>query len=220
MSGVVYVFLDESGNLDFSPSGTRFFVLTSVSMIRPFRLNSALEGYKYDLVEHGIEQQYFHCAEDNARVRARVFNIIAGSLSELQIDSVIVEKSKTGPALTDDRRFYPEMVGYLLKYVLDRPPHKNADEVIVITDSLPLQRRRRAIEKAVQSTLAQMLPQGVRYRILHHDSRSHYGLQIADYSCWAIFRKHERRDVAAYGRINSAVHSEFDIFRSGTRHYY
>ena len=116
--------------------------------------------------------------------------------------------------------FYPEMVGYLLKYVLDRPPHKNADEVIVITDSLPLQRRRRAIEKAVQSTLAQMLPQGVRYRILHHDSRSHYGLQIADYSCWAIFRKHERRDVAAYGRINSAVHSEFDIFRSGTRHYY
>ena len=220
MSGVVYVFLDESGNLDFSSNGTRFFVLSSVSMTRPFRLNTELEGYKYDLLEHGIEQQHFHCAEDNPRVKARVFNIIAGSLSELQIDSIVVEKSKTGPALTDDRRFYPEMLGYLLRYVLDRPPHNSADEVIVITDSLPLQRRRRAIEKAIQSTLVQMLPQGVPYRILHHDSRSHYGLQIADYSCWAIFRRYERSDVAAYGRISPAIHSEFDIFRSGTRHYY
>ncbi len=220
MSDVIYVFLDESGNLDFSLSGTRFFVLTSVSMNRPFPLNEALEAYKYDLLEHGLEKEYFHCAEDNSRVKASVFDIISEGLTEIQVDSVIVEKSKTRPALTADERFYPEMLGYLLKYVLNRPSHRNAQEVIIITDSLPLNRKRRAIEKVIKTTLAAMLPSGARYRVLHHESRSHYGLQVADYLCWAIYRKHERADEAAYGQINSAIVSEFDIFRSGTTHYY
>ena len=220
MSGVVYVFLDESGNLDFSPSGTRFFVLTSVSMNRPFHINDALESYRYELLERGLEQEYFHCSEDNPSVRSRVFSIISGGLADIQVDSVIVEKPKTGPALTAEVRFYPEMLGHLLKYVLTRPSHRNATEVIVITDSLPLRKRRRAIEKAVKSTLPTMLPAGVSYRVLHHDSRSHYGLQVADYFCWALFRKYERADEAAYSQIRSAIVSEFDIFRTGTTYYY
>ena len=220
MSGATYIFLDESGNLDFSARGTRFFVLTSVSMTRPFRLNKALESYKYDLLEYGLEQEYFHCAEDNSRVRGNVFNIISNGLSDIHVDSVIVEKSKTRPAPRDDGRFYPEMLGHLLKYVLKRRLHLNADEVIIITDRIPVQKKRRAVEKAIRPTLANMLPHGTRYRIAHHDSRSHYGLQVADYSCWAIFRKHERGDLAAYDRIRPAIRSEFDIFRSGSRHYY
>ena len=69
-------------------------------------------------------------------------------------------------------------------------------------------------------TLAAMLPSGTRYRILHHDSRSHYGLQVADYCCWAVFRKYERGDDAAYNRFSPAIHSESDIFRTETTQYY
>ncbi len=64
------------------------------------------------------------------------------------------------------------------------------------------------------------VPQRPKYRILHHDSRSHYGLQVADYCCWAIFRKHEHKDAIHYSGIKSAVWSEFDIFQSGTTYYY
>ena len=220
MSNLVYVFLDESGNLDFSPRGTRYFVLSGISMTRPFHLNAALEGYKYDLLENGIEQERFHCSEDNTRVRQRVFDIIAGGADDLQIDSVIVEKSKTAPPLRTDIRFYPEMLGYLLQHLLQQPRHRNADGVIIVTDSLPLQRRRRAVEKSIKNTLARMVPRGIQYRTLHHDSRSHYGLQIADYACWAILRKFERGDVSAYNLIDAAMRSEFDIFAGSTTHYY
>lgn len=48
MTHCAYLFLDESGNLDFSDRGTRYFVLTSVSMVRPFRMYDALDAYKYD----------------------------------------------------------------------------------------------------------------------------------------------------------------------------
>ncbi len=60
MSGTIYVFLDESGNLDFTASGTRYFVMTSVSMERPFPMNDALDTYKYDCLELGLPQEYFH----------------------------------------------------------------------------------------------------------------------------------------------------------------
>ncbi len=112
------------------------------------------------------------------------------------------------------------MLGYLLKYVLNRPSHANANETFIITDTIPLKRRRRTIEKTIKLVLAEMLPNSSKHRILHHTSGTHYGLQVADYCCWSIFRKHERRDDSYHSTIRPAMRSEFDIFQSGTRFYY
>jgi len=223
MNRCAYIFLDEAGNFDFSPTGTRYFVLTSVSTRRPFAAHAALDDYKYDCLEFGLDTEYFHCADDNPRVRGRVFELIAEHLDGLRIDSLIVEKRKTDPALREDKRFYPEMLGYLLKFVLPKEVESGAEEVIVITDTIPVQKKRQAIEKSIQQALAKMLkmlPTGIRYRILHHASRSHYGLQVADYCCWAVFRKWQRGETGHYDRVKPAVRSEFDIFRTGTRYYY
>ena len=206
--------------MDFSSRGTRHFVLTSVSMTRPFQVTEALEAYKYDCLEYGLSQEYFHCADDNVHVRAKVFDIICAHLDGIEVNSLIVDKRKTSPALQSEHRFYPEMLGNLVKFVLSSPSHVEADEVIIITDTVPLHRRRQAIEKAIKGALARMVPSGTRYRVLHHDSRSHHGLQIADYCCWAIFRKHEKGDQVAFDRLRPAIRSEFDIFRRGTRYYY
>lgn len=94
------------------------------------------------------------------------------------------------------------------------------NDVIVITDTVPVNKKRQAIEKGVQLALAKMLPQGGKYHILHHSSRSHYGLQVADYCCWAVFRKWQRNDMDCYDLIKEGIQSEFDIFRNGTKHYY
>ncbi len=211
MSERVYVFLDESGNLDFSDRGTRYFVLASVSMKRPFQVNDALDGYKYDCIEYGLEHEGFHCANDNAHVRSKVFDIIGDRLEGVEINSLVVEKSRTASDTRAEARFYPEMLGTLLRTVLETAFHATAEEIVVITDNLPLNRRRRAIEKAVKVTLERMLPNSPGHRILHHDSRSHYGLQVADYCCWAIFRKHERGDRSYYDHFRSAVHSEWEM---------
>ena len=220
MTERVYVFLDESGNLDFSRKGTRYFVLTSVSTRRPFRINGELDSYKYHCIEFGLEKERFHCVDDNRHVRRSLFEIIGNELNNMDIYSLIVEKRKTGPALTFDTRFYPEMLGYLLRWVLGSPSHRTADEVVIITDTIPLKRRRQSIEKAIKNTLGVMVPRSSSYRILHHDSRSHYGLQVADYCCWAIYRRWESSDEHYYSHIKSAVRSEFDIFQTGSTYFY
>ena len=215
-----YIFLDESGNLDFSASGTRYFVLTSVTIQRPFPAYEALDAFRYECIEQHTDLEYFHCAEDSRALRAGVFQRIAASLEQMRIDCLIVEKAKTAPAQRADLRFYPEMLGHLLNFVAPQVQPTTASELMIITDALPIKRRRKAVTKGVRAALSGMLPRGVRYRILHHAARSHYGLQIADYCCWAVFRKWERGDLTHYDQIKRAIRSEFEIFEAGMPHYY
>ena len=216
----LYIFLDEAGNFDFSPSGTRYFVFTSLTKCRPFEAYKALTELKYDLIELGINLGYFHAAEDQQVTRNRVFDIIANHLAEVRLDSLIVEKRKTGPSLQTEIRFYPEMLGYLLQYVVKGTDLKTIKEIIIVTDRIPIARKREAVEKAVKQTLTAVLPKDVRYKIFHHESKSNLDLQIIDYCSWAIYRKWDRGDKRSYDKIRGAIRSEFDIFRTGERNYY
>ncbi|WP_438990693.1 DUF3800 domain-containing protein [Lentibacter sp.] len=219
----LYIFLDEGGNFDFSPTGSKYFTLTCVSLYRPFTLHTVLDTYKYDLIEHRldprIEMEYFHCADDNKFVRGKVFSMLASSVPHDSVDSVVIEKRKTGPALQPPEKFYPKMLSYLLKYAVEKAPH-GVGEVVVITDRIPVAKKRNAIEKAVKILLVSMLPAGTPYRVMHHSSRAHYGLQIADYFNWAIYRKWEQGDDRSHKTIAHQIRSEFDIFMKGSRHYY
>lgn len=219
----LYIFLDEGGNFNFSQNGSTYFTLTCASMVRPFRLHTELDTYKYDLIEYlghpRIELEYFHCSDDNRYVRNRVFEMLAEHLTPKSVDVLIVEKRKTGPAIQVAEKFYPMMLGYLLSYCLDKCP-TSIGEVVVITDTLPVERKRRAMEKAVKQFLSGRLPKGTPYRLMHHSSKAHYGLQIADYLNWAVFRKWEKGDTEQYDKIEHLIRSEFDIFRTGSRNYY
>jgi hypothetical protein len=219
-SKCLYVFLDEAGDFNFSPTGTKFFTLTAVTKTRPFDWDALIMSLKYDLIETGLNIEYFHAAEDRQGVRDRVFKIVGESLPDSRIDGLIIEKRKTGPALQIAEKFYPRMIGYLLRYILEPRNLRDYAEVIVLTDSIPVSRKREAVEKAIKQTLSRMLPAGTKYMVLHHASKSCAGLQIVDYCNWAIFRKWERGDSRSYDLIRTGIRSEFDIFRSGTRYYY
>lgn len=219
-NGCLYIFLDEGGNLDFSPSGTKYFTLSTVTKCRPFLLDHQLLILKYNLLEEGLELERFHATEDRQVVRNRVFDEIGNCLSSLRIDSLIVEKRKTHPDVQKQERFYALMVGYLIRHVYERAEGERYNQVIVTTDSLPVKKKAQAFEKAIRTTLSKMLPQTATYRVLHHDSKSSIALQVADYCNWAVYRKWTDGDVRSYDRIKEGIKSEFDIFRTGTTFYY
>lgn len=209
MTHSAYIFLDESGNFDFSASGTRYLVLTSVGMRRPFPASDRLDDYKYECIEQGTDIEYFHCYDDRKNVRNAVFDVIAAHLDSLRIHCLVVEKAITDPALRETARLYPWMLGCLLRRALHAELHAGADEVIVITDTIPVNKKRKAVEKSIQLAAARKQLPKLKYRILHHQSRSHCGLQIADYCCWAIFRKWQTGEHTWYDRIRPAVRGEF-----------
>lgn len=215
-----YIFLDEGGNLDFSRKGTKYFTLSSISLPRPFLLDADLHNLKFDILECDLDLQRFHAAEDLQAIRDCVFKVIQSRIATFRIDALVVEKVKTGPALQPVERFYPKMLGYLLRHIIAQVHWKAFDEVIVITDTLPVAKKRDAIQKGIKQTLSRMLPADVKYRVLHHTSHSSMGLQAADYCNWAIYRKWESGDTRSYVLIQNAIRSEFDIFAKGQTCYY
>jgi hypothetical protein len=216
----LYVFLDEAGNLDFSLHGTRYFLMGAVTQERPFRAHGPLDDLRHDIIEGGLDLEYFHAAEDRQSVRDRVFATMNPHMGSLRFDCVVVEKCKTGPRLQSPEAFYPRMLGYLLRYILDRYHLSDFAEIVVITDRLPVQKKLSVFEKSIKAALVGMLPADARYRLMHHDSKSHYGLQVCDYITWAVYRKWTLQDVRSYGLIQPAIRSEFDIFQTGTVRYY
>jgi len=212
----LYIFLDEAGNVDFYPNGSRFFVLGSISKERPFHADKELTELKYNLVEQGTALEYFHASENAQAIRNQVFDVIQKNLVGVWIDAIIVEKQKVEPALRPEEHFYPRVLATLLREILVQYPLAEFKEVVVFTDSLPVQRKRGAVEKGVKLTLAAMLPASVRYRVLHHASKSNMDLQIADYCTWSIYRKWTTQDARPFERVRAGVRREWDVLAAGT----
>jgi hypothetical protein len=191
-------------------------------MTRPFPHDLPLTNLRYDLIESGLDIERFHASDDRQAVREQVFRIIADHLDAFRVDTVLVEKRKTAPALRADSHFYPTVLGHLIRHVLlarDSAPGRWS-EVIVITDRVPVNKKRSGIEKAVKTALATMLPADARYRLLHHESRSCCGLQVADYFNWAVFRAWERDDHRSLLPLRRVIHSQIDLFRDDSATWY
>ena len=217
----LYVFIDVSGNYDFSPAGTMSMVITSTlcSDINPGVLE--LYAVKHEVIDQGIDIEYFHAAEDRQPVRDRVFNVISG-LTHLRIDSIVVEKSKVDPNLRPLNKFYPTMVEYLLQYPFD--PRgidvTRFDKVLIFMDREAARfREKEALIKAVKLSLARHL-RGVPYTLSMHSSASHPYLQIVDYCSWAVYVKWERGEIRPFNQIKNLVRSEFPIYQNKKTKWY
>jgi len=218
----LYVFVDESGNFDFSPSGTPYLVLTAVSCQRPFWWYPDAAVLRYDLLEtaQAPDVEYFHASEDRVPVRNAMFDLISSHAASIRVDSVVVEKRKAHPSVRGDRSFYPAHLTTLVRYVITGWGfHAVFPETLVFTDTIPHARKRKAIEGAVKATLKASLG-GAAFRLFHHASRAHIGLQVADYCCWGIYRKWARGEPTYYRRIQTAVRSEFDVYKQGQQYFY
>ncbi|NQU77392.1 DUF3800 domain-containing protein, partial [Candidatus Falkowbacteria bacterium] len=99
---ILYLFVDESGNLDFSPKGTKYFTLSCLCTFSPVREREKLLGLRYHLLGEGADQEFFHATEDRQIVRNQVFDIIDSLVDDIGIYSVIVQKNKTNPALYNE----------------------------------------------------------------------------------------------------------------------
>ena len=206
-----YLYLDESGDFNFKSHGSRYFIMTSISISRPSNLIKSIEEYKYSCIEDGINVDYFHCYEDSEAVRNYMFNLIHRNLHEICIDAVIVNKSDLLPDLLRPQRLYAEVLSFLLKISIPKElESKDVEEIVVITDTIPINAMKTKISKAIQNTLPEMLPPGTKYKLFHHQSRSHFGLQIADYCCWAINRKLNRNETYWHGLIKPALRTELE----------
>jgi hypothetical protein len=208
----VYLFFDESGNLDFSTNGSRHFCFGVLTLRDPVTLTAALAELRYSLLAQGLELELFHAAEDRQAVRDQVFATMA-RVGGLELDLLVADKRAMHPVLRDPFEFYCRHGYVVLEAALDRVRHLD-ETLVIVTDTLPLHRERKALAKAFRMAIRNSLGDQ-RFEIAHHSSTAHAGLQAVDYCTWALQRK-LRGDGRSYELIREWIRSEWEADGVGT----
>lgn len=224
MAGEIYVFIDESGNFDFSSGGTQYFILNAVVTDDPAQGAHRLLEWRHHIltcdasilkVRRPRDCTHFHCTEDAQYTRDGVFDII-GTLS-FESHGVMLQKNKANPAIQNAHDIYKYAFSGLVKGIVRRKsPISNMQIFAAQLQIKP--KKSTPILSALKSALAS--EKGLKYQIHFHPTTSHHMLQVSDYVCWAVARKWEQSDTRSYKLISSKVVNEFDYFRKGTSTYY
>ncbi len=218
MGNVVYVFGDESGNLDFSNNqgASRYFILTTV-MMENCSVGDALLQLRRELAwKDVLLTEQFHAASDRQEVRDYVFESIAGF--DFRVDATILEKRKTVERYRCDvSEFYRLAWWFHLKYV-GQAVHRD-DKVLLVAASLGERKKKQAFSDAFDAVALQTVSHADFHTAFWHDATDPC-LQVADYCGWAIQRQWERHDDRSYALIEHKIASEFDAFRLGSKLFY
>lgn len=229
MSNCLFIFIDESGNFDFSPKGSKYFILTSISSLVPTQNRESFLKLRYKLLSENNNLEYFHATEDKQTVRDNTFELIS-KLSDFEIDSVIAQKNKAHPSLYKEfdikknksimaeYEFYRIICQNLLQYICHRYQKTKVDQIVIVLSSIFTNNKRQIITKSLKKYLIN--ESSIPFNIYFHSSQADINNQISDYCCWAIAVKHERNELRPYQIIKSKIKSEFDIFRMGKQLFY
>lgn len=230
----LFIFIDESGNFDFSCTGTKYFALTAISTLLPLNNRDKLHRLRYKTLVKGINQEYFHATEDTQKTRDLVYELIgdSGKCSDFSIDSVVAQKNKAHPSLylesyvkkgrlitrSTGAEFYRIVCQTLIQYIFKRFEFTDVNQIIIVMDSLFTDNKRQLILKSLKTYLKNQFNKP--FNIYFHQSKSDINCQIADYCSWAIYVKNERQEKRPISTIKDKVKSEFKIFKTGLIEHY
>jgi hypothetical protein len=232
MSRPLYIFLDESGNLDFSTKGSRFWSLTALCTSDPAKGRNTFLSLHYELAAQGSGIEHFHATEDKQAVRDLMFDKIIELEDGCEVHTVLAEKRKAHPSLykssrmvkgkpkevSQETKFYSLVCRILLKFIMNRGAFREASSFVIVLSSIFNKEKHAQIEGALKTALKGLTSKP--FWIYFRANKSDINCQIADYCGWAIYVAWERSERRPLDKIGKIAKSQFDLFRIGTRIFY
>jgi hypothetical protein len=212
----LFVFLDESGNLDFSPKGTRHYVLAAVATANPLSTAQELQSLKYDYLQKDVDITHFHASPDKQEIRNGVIERLQRMSNLLSVHYIYAQKNKTYPALQNSASFYGKLGTVLVRFIVNWRA-SNFDEVIVVFDKSLTNREQKAFLGQLKPELKKI---GKPYHIYFHQTLLDFNGQIADYFAWSKYVELERGETRPIRALASIPTTQLDIFARGVKQWY
>lgn len=214
----LFVFLDESGNLDFSPKGTDHFVMAAVYTMNPAETAAKMQELKYELLSAGSDDLDFHATNNSRGTRRRVRTTIQSMVDQIGVKTMYIDKHYAAPSVQKSVRVM-EIFGKAFARWLAYSPNliSGVDQVVMVFDSVLVGKEREAFLKAVKPSLKTL---GILFRVAFHPVKSDLNGQIADYFAWSLFRSLESGDTEPLAELSAFDFKPFDLFVNGHTRYY
>lgn len=215
-TNTLFVFVDESGNLDFSPSGTKFYVLAAIATVNPILSATTLQELKYTHLERNEDIEMFHASEDRQYIRNEVLDAIKGMQGTITAHYIFAQKNKANPSIQKAPVFYAKLGAALMKFIISYKSNEYS-KVIIIFDKCLRAKEQKAFLKEVKPQLKALAKP---YQIYFHRVLTDFNGQIADYCAWSKYVSLERGEMRPITSLKNIQDSSFDLFARGTKEYY
>ena len=187
----LFVYIDESGNFDFSASGTKHFVMTAFVTTDPMQTATKLARLKYSLLSQGVNLSNFHASEDSQRVRNQVFSQIA-ELKNVSAHTLWLKKHDL-PAQAKSTSAIYELLGIeLAKLAAVEANNRDVTSVVLVFDKTLTNREEQAFRSKSKALLTRL-----KYplHLYFHNVSKDYNGQVADYIAWSHYVALERSEL-------------------------
>jgi hypothetical protein len=206
---MIYVYLDESGDLGFGQGGTKYFTIAFVVLKTPVHFIRCVKETK---IKYNIPR---HVELKGNTTRQIIKEDLLTKLRKLDIEvhAITVRKENVEPKLRRDTNIlYNYMVGLLLvERILSEPLGAgviiNVDRrVISITSGFKFNDYLR------YKTWYEGQRQDIELEIKHLDSHRNYAIQGIDIICNSIFKKYNSNNYKLFKVIQEKVRSDKRLF--------
>ncbi len=202
-----YIFLDESGELGFKDSSSKFFIITLLvcnedSLIRLRRIIKKVRFRKLKKKIRSIPELKGHGVPNNIREI-----VLKKAISEkIEIFAIILDKRKVYDYLKNKRNI---LYNYAANLILAECSLSGSIKLIV--DRSYKKFLVGEFDRYIKDRIFKNNPD-CKIEIEHIDSKKEAALQVLDFICWAIFRKYESQDEYFYNIIKNKIVTEKVMF--------
>lgn len=210
----MYLFMDESGCLgfDFNKKKTsKYFVVTCLFTTNKRPLEKIVKkvhgSLRKKLRKHsGV----LHCTNEKSATRKHLLKLL--NEKDCAIMTIYLNKRKVKANLQNKKH---ELYNYVTNILLDRIIKKR---FLPVTDKIKLIASKRETNRFLNDNFASYLNRKVNHEhkieltVEIKAPAAEKSLQVVDFVCWAIYRKHEYSDESYYDLIKEKVREENPLF--------
>ena len=205
------IFLDESGDLGFKKSSSKWFLFTMAITNDVRVLERVTKKVWRSLKKKHKRLGELHASHEKDVTRKRMLKQLS-EVSDLRVLCVILNKEKVYVDLQNQKNY---LYNYTANILLDRLHTK---EVLGPKEPIHLFVDRKDTKKRLRENFISYLTNSMKKRrdgsfaVELHSSHENKSLQAVDFISWAIFRKYEKGDFEFYEIIKDKITDERLLF--------
>jgi hypothetical protein len=206
---MLYVFIDESGDLGFTENSSKYYVVAAVETDNELKISRVFKKVRETLKKKKKNIPEFKFTKSDNIVRKRILKGLVKA--ELTFSAVILQKKQVYNYLRDQKQI---IHNYLTGFIAESlcPNYLDKREIHIIIDKFINKKDRKNFDWYLRVKIENCFIQNdkvpPKILIYHENSQNSAGLQAADFIAGSIFRYYERQDSTYYDIIKDNIRVE------------
>jgi len=205
-----YIFLDESGELGFKDSSSKYFIITLLSCDEGeiYSLKRIIKKVREKIIKKKI-RRYPELKGNNSTDKIRIEVLQRFMKTNSEIFVIILEKSKVYEYLKDKKS---KLYNYISNLILNECSFDNPSVCLIVDKSKSNRSLRDDFDNYIRGMLNEKNHLD-KLIIKHENSQNNSVLQVLDFISWAIFRNYEYRDSQFMEIIKEKIVIKKEVFQ-------